>query len=42
MTIKIWKNIMTVNQAKSYKYMNENIKPKKNTMKKEPPGKFQL
>ncbi len=33
---------MTVNQAKSYKYLNENIKPKKNSMKKEPPGKFQL
>jgi hypothetical protein len=42
MTIKIWKNFMTVNQAKSYKNLNENIKPKKNTMKNEPHGKFQL
>jgi hypothetical protein len=42
MTIKIWKNFMTVNQAESYKDLNENIKPKKKSMKKEPPGKFQL
>ncbi len=31
---------MTINQAKSYKYFNEKIKPKKKTMKKETPGKF--
>ncbi len=33
-------NLMTINQAKSYKYLNEKIKPKKKTMKKEPPGKL--
>jgi hypothetical protein len=39
---KIRVNIMTTNQAKSYNYLNDKIKPKKNIFKKEPPGKFKL
>ncbi len=31
---------MTTNQAKSYYNLNNKIKPKKNIIKKEPPGKF--
>ncbi len=33
---------MTTNQAKSCKYLNEKIKPQKNIVKKDPPGKFKL
>ncbi len=42
LTIKLEVNLMTTNQAKSNNYLNEKIKPKKNIIKKEPPGKFKL
>jgi hypothetical protein len=43
LTIKILEdNLMTTNQAKSCKYLNEKIKPQKKIVKKDPPGKFKL